>query len=170
MANSYSNQIVSDSNKRTVIKLTGKLDANGEASNTKIIGRSLPGALAVDANNLVLVSAPGAVARSNYRYSVARIVGDVFVPNGYVELLWDGANSQTSIWCLSQSGDYNMMDNLGVINNTANGANGNVIVNTAGAGANNSYSLFIEIHKDARDFNQGQIQMPQDFNVRGVTP
>ena len=170
MANSYSNQVISDSSKRTVIKLTGKLDANGESANTKIIGKSLPGALAVDANNLVLATAPGAVARSNYRYSIARIIGDVFIPNGYVELLWDGANSQTSIWIASQSGDFNMMDNLGVITNTANGSNGNVIVNTAGAGANNSYSLLIEIHKDPRDFNQGQVGSTSNEFTQRITP
>ncbi len=170
MANSYSYQVISDSNKRTVIKLTGKLDANGETSNTKILGRSLPGALAVDSNNMVLASAPGAVPRSNYRYSVARIVGDVFIPNGYLELLWDGANSQTSIWILSGSGDYNMMNSLGVIQNSANGANGNIIVNTANASNFNSYSIFLELHKDARDFNQGQVgSNSNEFNQR-VTP
>jgi hypothetical protein len=168
MANSFSYQTISANNKREVVKLTGQIDANGEFGTTKIIGQNLSGALAVDSNNMVLVSACG-MPRSSYRYSIARIIGDVFIPNGYLNLLWDGANSQTSIMVLSASGDYNMQDNLGNIQNTANGFNGNIICQIAGSGANNSYTVWLELHKDPRDFNQGQVQRPQDFGGK-VTP
>lgn len=170
MANSFSTYTTVDTNKRTVLMITGALDANGESSNTKILGRNLTGALAVDANNLVLASAPGAVPRVNYRYSIARIISNVNIPGGYVTMQWSGANSPGTIMNLSGNQDFNGEGNLGTIQNTANGPTGNIIFNAVGAVANSSYNIIVEIHKDNRDFNAGQIQRPQDFNVRGSTP
>lgn len=165
MANNYTNSIMSDTNKRFVIKLTGKLDANGESSNTKIIGRNITGALAVDANNMVLV-ANGGVPRSNYRYTIARIVYDINFPiPGYMELIWEGANTSSTLATISNQFDLNMQDNLGNITNTANGATGNIIFNSVGSATNSSYNIVLEIHKDLRDYNAGQIQRPQDFNL-----
>lgn len=161
---------MTDTNKRIVIKLTGELDANGETGNTKVIGQSLKGALSVDANSQVTV-AMGGVPRTNYRYSIGRILSNVNYPTGgYLKLIWDGANTQSTIALLNGPFDLNMQDNLGVMNNTANGANGNIIFTSVNAGNSGVYTVILEIYKDPRDYDQGQIAKPQDFNYPGVTP
>lgn len=142
------------------------MDANGESGNTKIIGSQLSGALAVDSNNLVLVSS-GGVPRASYNYGVSRINYDVWMPNGYVTLNWDGANA-APIALLGGAYDLDVQDNLGVIKNNATGANGNITLTTSGAGANSSYSILIELDKTPGgncDFNMGQIQSPSDFQA-----
>lgn len=168
MSNNFTYAILADTNKRCVLKLTGELDANGETSNTKIIGQAIKGALANDSNNLVTV-AMGGTPRSNYRYTIGRIVYDVNLP-GYLKLSWDGANPST-IATLSGPGDLNIMDNLGAMNNTANVPNGNVTITTIGATTSSSYTLIIELYKNPADYDQGQTSIrKQDFNIPGVTP
>ena len=170
MSNNFTYQILSDTNKRTVIKLTGELDANGETNNTKIIGAQLSGALAVDSNNMVTV-AMGGTPRTTYRYGIGRIVYDINLPstNAYVKLAWDGSQPAT-IACINDGFDLNMQDNLGLMNNNAGTPNGNITLTTVGVNSNSSYTIIIELYKNPLDYNQGQIQMPQDFNIRGVTP
>lgn len=160
---------MADTNKRTVIKFTGELDANSETANTKIIGKLLKGALSVDSNNLVTV-AMGGVPRTNYRYSIGRILHTINYPSdGYLKIQWDGASPST-IALLSGYCDLNMQDNLGVMYNNANTPNGNVTFTSINAGNSGVYTVIMEIYKDPKDFDQGQIAKPQDFNVAGVTP
>lgn len=160
-----------DHNKRTVIKLTGEVDALGETANTKIIGRLLSGALANDSNGMVLVTSPGAIPRTTYRYGISRIFADINpqIPGGYLKIQWDGATPAT-VAVLGNACDLNIQDNLGLINNNALTPNGNITFTTVNFGANGSYNIIIELHKNPLDYNQGQIQRPQDFNIQGVTP
>ncbi len=150
MANLFSTQILSETNKKVIIKLTGQLDANG-TTNTVIQGRNFRGALAVDSNNRVLVSA-GGVPRATYNYSVARIMYDVGIPNGYVTLNWEGANTGP-IAVLWSTYDLNMQDNLGLITNNAISPNGNISISTTGSVANSSYTIILELHKNASNGN-----------------
>lgn len=164
-ANTFSDQVMFDTSKRTIIRLSGEFDfANSETANTKVQGRNLRGALARDTNNAVLLTAPGAIARTNYDYSVSRIWGNVYVPNGYIRIEFDGANSKSRIIDLSTgTSDFDTQDTMGSINNTANGANGNIIFSVVGAGANSSYTIMMELFKGA-DFDKGQAVSPADFN------
>lgn len=158
-----------DTNKRIVIKLTGELDTAGETANVKIIGRSIKGALANDANGMITVAA-GGTPRVTYRYNIGRILATTNFPSGgYLKMAWDGAVPAT-IALVSTAIDINMMDNLGIINNTANTPTGNITFTTVNAGNSGAYTVVLEIYKDPRDYDQGQIAKPQDFNVRGVTP
>lgn len=174
MANNFSTQILTDTNKRTVIKLTGQLDATGETANVKIQGRNLRGALAVDTNNAVLVSA-GGVPRASYNLAVRRIVYDVGIPNGYVTLNWDGA-TPGPIAILWSSYDLNLDDNLGLIRNNAITPNGNISLTATGSNTTSSYTIVIELVKNGvpgnNDFDMGQVAKPADFNFGsyGIRP
>lgn len=176
MTNSFNDQIIQDSNKKTVIRCIGILDGSGnESANVKIVGQNLMGALAVDSNNAITV-AMGGTYRTNYRYSVNRITYDVNLPNpGYVRLDWSGANAVAPIWLCSGKFDMNFQENLGPIMNTANGPTGNILFTTVGAPtAQSYYCITLELHKTASssgcDYDQGQIGSggrqgrPNDFN------
>jgi len=172
MANTFSYQTLVDSSKKAVIKITGTLTNTNETSNVKIMGRTLGGALANDSNSNVLVTAAGAVPRTHYRYTVARVMGSVAIPSGYAQLNWDGA-TQASMLNLSGTFDYNLSQGgLGVLINNAVTPNGNISMTTVGVSGECSYTLILELHKDGLDFNMGQVQRPQDFNHPpfGVTP
>lgn len=180
MALFFNDQILSDSNKKTVIRSIGVFDGSGqETANVKIIGSTLRGALAVDSNNAVTVAA-GGNARANYRYGISRIAGNVS-GNGYLRLDFSGGTIGP-IMTLSGAFDYNMQDNLGVIQNQAVLPTGNVLFSTTGMAAGSAYSVVIEIHKvvpanttgfpAGTDYDQGQIIAPGDFNFgpRAVRP
>lgn len=173
MANIFSNQTLLDASKRTVIKLTGMFDGTTgqETANVKIVGSQLRGALAVDANNAVLVS-QGGVARTSYSYSVKRLIYDINIPNGYLLIQYTGSTAPGTIAVAHGEFDLNQVDNLGSILNNATVPTGNIEFTTSGAGANNSYTVMLEIIKDGKDFDFGQIERPADFNFGsyGVTP
>lgn len=168
MANSYSTQILVDTNKKTIIKFIGQLDANGETANVKVIGSQLRGALAVDTNNAVLVS-QGGVARTNYNYSVARVYYDVWMPTGYLALNWTGSTPSVICTC-GGAFDQDFQDNLGVIPNSAVGPTGNISFSAFGSNTNTGYTIILELHKGpnsvntACDYDMGQIAAPSDFN------
>lgn len=169
MSNNFTYQVMADTNKRTVIKLTGELDATGEVANTKIIGQNLKGALAVDSNNLVTVAMGGA-PRPTYRYNVGRIFYTINYPSdGYLKIQWDGGTPSTMV-LLTDAYDLNIMDNMGVIYNNATNPNGNITFTSVNSGNSGTYTILFEIYKNPLDFDQGQIRAPQDFNVAGVIP
>lgn len=171
MANTFTYQALVDSSKKAIIKITGTLTNTNETANVKIMGRNLSGALATDSNNNILVSA-GGVPKTNYRYTVARVMGSVAIPNGYAQLNWDGATPGTML-NLSGTFDYNLSQGgLGVLINNATTPNGNISMTTVGVSGDCAYTLIFELHKDGLDFNMGQVQRPQDFNHPpfGVTP
>lgn len=174
MANSFTSQILIDTNKKTVIKFIGQLDNLGETGNVKVIGSQLRGALAVDTNNAVLVSNPSnsaynGIARTNYNYTVARVYYDVWMPAGYMILNWTGSTPSVICTC-GGAFDQNFQDDLGVIPNTAVGPTGNISFTSVGAVANTGYTIILELHKGpnsvntACDFDMGQVRAPSDFN------
>lgn len=179
MALFFNDQILSDSNKKSVIRCMGVFDGSGqETANVKIIGSTLRGALAVDSNNAVTVAMGGA-AKTNYRYGISRIAGCIS-GTGYLRLDFSGSTIGP-IMTLSGSFDYNMQDNLGVIQNTAIAPTGNILFSTTGFSAQSAYSIVLELHKvvpaangvpAGTDYDQGQIAKPSDFNFGafGIKP
>lgn len=165
MANNFVGAVMADTNTRTVIRFCGEVDAVGETANTKISGRMLKGALATDSNNRVLV-ASGGTPRTNYRYTIERIFYSTNFPSGgYLKLYWDGATPST-IALLNGTGDIDVLDNMGSINNTATTPNGNVGFTIVNPAANGFYNVILELRKDLKDYDAGQVEAPQAFNVR----
>jgi hypothetical protein len=164
MANQYSFHKIHDSSKKAVIKLTGIFDGTGQEVNSmRITANTLNGAL--DANGNFLIT--GNTEKPYYGLSLYRCWYSVNV-NGGVSLNWSGMSgrSNTTMLVLSGSGEYNENGGWGAIPNdnpTAN-ANGNIGLVTTQAIGNNSYTIILELHKDNRHYNAGQLTEPSVFN------
>lgn len=166
----FTYQVLKDTNRISVIKLTGYFTDNFPENNvSRIAANTLSGAL--DANNALLVS--GGVAKSFYGTSVYRVWFDVNSPlPGHVRLFWNGQNTGT-ILTVSGSGEYNGVNNWVPINNNASGnVSGDIGVTTIGFTANSSYSIVMELHKDSQYYNAGQLTEPSAFNYGqfGIKP
>jgi hypothetical protein len=163
----FTYQKLADSNKKTVIKLTGFFTDSTQESNTaRISANTLFGALDIN-NNLLLT---GNTAKSYYDFTVYKCWFDVNV-DGYLSLFWNGANS-APIFVMKNNGEYNTNSGQPSIKNNAISPNGDIGIETVGAVANNNYTIIIELHKNNRDYNYGQLTEPSVFNYGnyGVTP
>lgn len=168
MAN-FTYEVLKDTTKQTVIKLTGTALSSDESNGARISANSLYRAL--DANNNLLVN--GNTAKSFYGLSVYRIWYDVgFNAGAYATLTWSGAN-QTPIITMSGVGEYNQAGNWIAIPNKNTGAsvNGNIGLFTSNV-TSGAYSIIIELHKDNNYYDAGQLIEPNAFNYNpyDVTP
>jgi len=172
MANVFEYQIIKDTNREAVIKLTGNFDGSGdEANSIRIQANSLYAAL--DANNLPLQGAN--VAKSFYGLSLHRAYYDVQIPNGYVRLYWSGtSNSNTTLLNLHGVGEYNHNAGWASIpnNNLSANSTGNIGIETFTANADNSYTIILDLKKDNRYYDIGRFDDPAAFNYKpfGITP
>lgn len=170
-------QTVFDGPKKTVMIFTGSFAGAGgdESAVVKVQGLKLSGALAVDTNNNVLVSAGGNY-RTNYNYAITRIVSDIY--NCTVQISWTGGSPATAWIAGPGKGDNNVEEQLGSIWNNATNPTGNIAFTTANTNAGSSYTIMLELKKggnsgnSAVDYSVGQTVRPVDFNFKpySVTP
>jgi len=165
----FTYQVLKDTTKQTVIKLTGTALTSDESNSARIVANTLYRAL--DANNNLLTN--GAVAKSYYGLSVYRVWYDVSLNAGAcVYLTWSGAN-QVPIITMSGAGEYNAAGNWIAIpnNNTGAGVKGDIGLYSSNVSLGN-YSIIVELHKDNNYYDAGQLIEPNAFNYRpyGVTP
>lgn len=166
----FTYQIIKDSTKQTVIKLTGEFtNTTNESNVARIAANTLYRPL--DANNNLLIS--GNTAKPYYGLSVYRVWYDVSIPSGHLTLSWSGDNTYPII-TMSGRGEYNSAGNWLAISNPISGANvnGNIGISSYNAAANASYSIIIELHKDNNYYDSGKLIEPSAFNYGryGVTP
>lgn len=166
MANVYGTQLIKDSNKSSIIKLTGFFDGTGqETNNSRIAANTL--SYAMDINNLPL----GAnTPKPFYGLSVSRVWVNTNIPS--ITLYWNGVNSgANTILNLSGAGQYNIDGNFSAIPNPGT-QSGDIGITTNGAVANNSYTIILELHKDNNYYSAGQFNDPNAFNYKpyAVTP
>lgn len=160
MPNKYTEQRIVDSNKKVLIKLTGILDT--EMSNTVLINtQSL--AFALNTNNQIMVA--NTDPKPAYRVVVKRVYGDVNL-SGYMSLQWHGTSNTEFLVIGPTTFDFG---EINIPNNEAN-TNGSILASTKGVGANSSYTIFVELIKDARDYDRGQTADPYAFNNKGPFP
>lgn len=161
MATVITKQTLADTNRHSVIKVVG---TGGTDSNVSLI---------VAANLAFAINATGAVSTLNpkrlNRVAVRRIWGQgQMTATSNVSLRW-GGNSNTTIVTFGNGWfDYNF-DNGSTpgtieIPDTAN-CTGDILFSST-AGATDAWTLFIDLKKDGRDYDQGGARDPQAFNVR----
>jgi len=158
MANVYTEDRLIDTNRRALLKITGTLDS--DMSDLVVVDASTLGQ-AMNANNLLMVS--NTHPKSLYRVSVSRIWGDTTI-DGYLTLQFDGDDNL--IQTIS-TGAFNMdLDGVlaGDIDNDVANTTGDITLSGVGIGANDSYTIYIDMRKDPRDFNYGQLNDPAAFN------
>ena len=161
MATVISKQTLVDTNRHAVIKVVG---TGGTDANVSLI---------VAANLAFAINATGQVSTLNpkrlNRLAVKRVWGQGQMSSATnVSLRWGGNANSTIVTFGNGPFDYNF-DNGSTpgtieIPDTAN-STGDIVFSST-AGANDSWTIFIDLKKDGRDFDQGGARDPQAFNVR----
>ena len=166
MANVIKEQKLVDSNKHTVVKYVGTVDTN--TSNSMLLtAANLAFALTSNGNS-VLTPGDWSNTKSNYRTTIKRVWGQAnFKGRGYVTLSW-GSRSNTEIVTVADGCfDYNfdsegLSSAIGVP--TGVSSNGDILITTTGVVSGDAFTIFLDLKKDGRDFDQGQARDPAAFN------
>lgn len=164
MANLIKQQLVVDTTKRTLAKYVLISDGTQNA-NTKLLDASTL-VNALNANGYIMNA--GVHPKSTYRTSIKRIFGNLSSNVGRIKLQWQGSSNSEIITFGSGSFDYDFqsMGDGAVISNPESNSNGQILITTTGLVANELATIFIDLRKDSRDYDQGQTADPYAFNAR----
>ena len=164
MANGISEHKLVDSNRRAVVKYVGTVDS--AAANVVMLDVS---SLVYSLNTNGKIMSSNTDIKTLYRTSIKRIWGQGhFKSAGYVTLRWGGANSEI---CTIGNGqfDYNFdAEGLSAAIPANTSGTGDVVYSTTGVAAGDVFTLFIDLKKDGRDYDQGQTADPTAFNAAGI--
>lgn len=170
MANIIKQHILVDTNRTAVVKYVGLLDNTAMANNLLLDVSML--SYALNTNGQILSG--NTDVKTTYRTTIKRIWGQGGLKDGRAILKWKGTNgsANTEICTFHDSMfDYNFasMGSPGSIpiEDVAN-STGDIVLSLDGNNGNDSFTLFIELHKDGRDFDQGQTADPTAFNSHGI--
>ena len=159
MATILNKQTLVDTNRHTVIKVVGT--GGGDANVSLITASGL--AFAINATGQVSTLNP---KRLN-RVAVKRVWGQGQISNNKsVTLQWGGNSNSSIVTFGTGSFDYtfDMGSTQGIIEipDTPNCTGDIVFTSTATTG--DAWTLFIDLKKDGRDYDQGQTRDPAAFN------
>lgn len=170
MANIIKEHKLVDTNRVAVIKYVGILDNTAMANNLLLDVSQLRYAL----NTSGKIMSANVDYKTTYRTTIKRIWGQGGLKDGRAILKWRGTNgsANTEICTFHDSSfDYNFasMGSPGSIpiQDVAN-STGDIVLTLDGNNINDSFTLFIELHKDGGDYDQGQTADPKAFNRTGV--
>lgn len=163
MAAQIYEQRLIDNNKRALIKWVYISDGTNSANSTLLDVSSLKYAL----NTTGQIMTGGTNKKSNYRITIKRIMGSIHTKNkGIAMIQWHGS-ANTPIAVASDSFiDYNFhaMGDGAVIWNPESNTSGNILITTTGLSVGDVFTLFLDVRKDGRDYDQGQTADPAAFN------
>jgi len=166
MANAINEQKLVDTTRRALVKYVATVDS--AAANVVMLDVSNL-AYSLNANGKIMSS--NTHIKSLYRTTIKRVWGQGhFKSKGFVTLRWGGAN--TEIVSIGDGYfDYNFdVEGLSAaipIQDVAN-STGDIVYSTTSVAAGDGFTLFIDLKKDGRDYDQGQTADPTAFNARGV--
>lgn len=167
MANVLKEQKIIDTTKRSLLKYVficdGTADANSLIVNVSQLAYSL------NANNYIMSSDTD--QKSSYRTTIKRIFG-MAKANGYVSLLWNGIGTtgNTEIVTFSDGNFDYSFESMGDVasipnpNVSSSNCNGDILYTTSNMKSGDAFTLFIDLKKDARDYDSGQTADPTAFN------
>lgn len=159
MATTLTTQTLVDTNRHSVIKVVG---TGGTDANVSLI-RAANLAYAINATGVVSTSNP---KRLN-RIAIKRVWGhgQMGLSNN-VTLKWGGNSNNAIVTFGAGQFDYNFDagSTQGTIEipDQAN-CTGDILFSST-AGASDAWTLFIDLKKDGRDYDQGQVRDPKAFN------
>ena len=166
MANVIKEHKLVDTNRVAVVKYVGLLDNTAMANNLLLDVSQLRYAL----NTNGKIMSANVDYRGTYKTTIKRIWGNGGLKDGFAVLKWGGKNGEanTEICTFHDSSfDYNF-SSFGTqgsipIQDVAN-SSGDIVISLVGNNNNDSFTLFIELHKDGGDYDQGQTADPTAFN------
>lgn len=170
MANIIKEHKLVDTNRIAVVKYVGILDNTAMANNLLLDVSQL--AYALNTSGYIMTS--NTSPKTTYRTTLKRIWGQSGLKDGRAILKWQGTTGKanTEICTFHDSMfDYNFasMGSPGSIpiQDVAN-STGSIVISLDGNNINDSFTIFIELHKDGRDYDQGQTRDPAAFNKAGI--
>lgn len=167
MANLIREHRIVDNNRRALIKYVCISDGTQFSNNTLVDVSTL--AYALNANGYIMQS--NTHPRTKYNTVVSRIKGSTNIgPNstGYIKLQWHGDSNSEIMVVSDDSFDYSGESWGGVgggtFPNPEANSSGDILISTVGMKANDNFTLFIEVRKEGKDYDQGQTADPVAFN------
>lgn len=164
MANIIKEQRIIDSSKRTLAKYvlvsSGSQDSNTVLLDVSTLSNSL------NANGKIMTT--GQDPKPTYRTTVKRVFGQVASAAGRVYLNWHGDANTTMVAVGPGSFDFQFMsmgDGATIPNPEAN-TSGDILITTVGLSSGDVATIFLDVKKDARDYDAGQTADPYAFNRR----
>ena len=167
MATTLNEQKLIDANKRALLKYVFISDGTAQANVTLVDASNLRYAL--NTSNKMMTSNTN--PKSIYRTSIKRVFGSAKLANS-IKLQWGGVANTEFLTFNTGSFDYNFdfTGNPAVIPivDPAN-CTGDIVMSTVGTpSANDTFTLFIELKKEGRDYDQGQTADPSAFDIPGM--
>lgn len=166
MANGINEQKLVDTNRRALVKYVATVDT----ASANVVMLDVSGlAYSLNANGKIMSS--NTHIKSLYRTSIKRVWGQGhFKSKGFVTLRWGGANTEIVSIGDGQF-DYNF-DAEGLaasipIQDVAN-STGDIVYSATGVASGDGFTLFVDLKKDGRDYDQGQTADPTAFNRTGI--
>ena len=160
MANILREQRIIDSTKRTLLKYVFISDGSSVANNTLVDVSSLK--FALNANGFIMTS--NTDIKPSYTTTIKRIFGEA-KSNGYVSLQWAGdANSEIITFMSKFDYGFDTMGEGATISNPESNATGDILFSVVSPNVGDTFTLFIDLRKDAKDFDAGQTADPVAFN------
>lgn len=160
MANVIREQKLIDNQKRALIKYVATLDT--AVANVMIVDASQL-RFALNTSNQVMASNTN--IKNNYRTTIKRIYGQAKA-NAYFKVLWQGSNTADIITINTGNFEYSF-DSMGdgaTISNPDSASNGNILLTVVTPSSADTLTLFVDLRKDARDYDSGQTADPVAFN------
>ena len=166
MANLIREQRIIDNNKRALIKYVMTLDT--AVGNTVLVNASTL-SLALNTNGYIMSS--NTDPKSQYRTTIKRIFGNAKA-NAYIKLQWQGATNSEIVTISSGNFDYSF-DTMGegaTIPNPEASTNGQILLSVITPSSADAATIFLDLRKDARDYDAGQTADPVAFNRGRAAP
>jgi hypothetical protein len=162
MANGINEHKLIDNNRIALVKYVATVDS--AAANVVLLDVS---SLAYSLNTNGKIMSSNTDIKSLYRTQIKRIWGHGhYKSGGYTSLRWGGTNTEI---CHVGTGQFDFnFDAEGMTGaipaNTA--GTGDIVYSTTGVAAGDVFTLFIELKKDGRDYDQGQTADSAAFNPK----
>jgi hypothetical protein len=162
MATVIQTQTLVDNNRRALVKFVG---TGGNDSGTLLGVADLAFAL----NTSGQIISGGVDKRDVYHVSLKRIWGQGQMTQGKSVILKWGGNNDYIVSFGDGQFDYNFdAEGLTAAIPLSGNTSGDIVY-TSTAGTTDTWTLFIDLKKDGRDFDQGQTADPAAFNVHKAT-
>lgn len=160
MANLVKEHKIIDNSKRALIKYVFLADT--AAANSTLVDVSML-RNALNVNNYIMTSNTN--PKTTYRTTIKRVYGSAKA-NAYFKIQWIGDANSEIITIPTGNFDYSF-DSMGdgaVINNPEANSIGDILYSIITPSSADTLTLFIDLRKDARDYDAGQTADPVAFN------